>query len=309
MKKKILLVGGNGLLGTHVEKLARNVIAVFKKPSVIDTFSFETVKADRWPSDAFYKQIEDFDGDAVVNCAVVKKNSCNFRSVNTELPKYLYEVCSQKGIFFIHVGTDGEFSGNIGLDNAYNAFSYADASDPYGLSKANATRFLSDKDGCVVFRTSFVGLGNSTTEGILNEILMHTIGISRRPLLGIKDKIWSGITALTLANEILEAVSLGQRYFEKVTDVRGNCGSIVQLASRPVTKFDLYNIALEEMVRDKKTRSFFPVLESFSGLKNLSIHSAFFLPDIRKQLRISFDYYTSLPDAPDYILELKKWNS
>ena len=136
-KKRLLVVGGSGLLGTKLLKNANNyeLYSTFKKNS-IDFENVETMKLDI-TNKKDCRKILDIEPDFIVNTAAMtnvdhcerfKEDAYN---VNVNGTKNLADIAQQLGSKFIQISSDMVFSGG-------NNFSERDKPNPanvYGKTK------------------------------------------------------------------------------------------------------------------------------------------------------------------------------
>lgn len=227
MKKKIIILGANGMAG-HViydylsGKDTYDLIACVRQSTarinecVLDVTSISDVT----------KMILSEKPDVVVNAVGVlikgsKSDSANAIFINSFLPHKLSEICKRTDSKLIHLSTDCVFSGN--QDGGYTEESFTDADDVYGRSKALG-EVTEGND--VTIRTSIIGPElKSNGEGLLHWYLK-----SEGDVNGFTNVFWSGITTLELAKVIDVVIS---------EDVRGLCHVT---NNEKISKFDLLNI-------------------------------------------------------------------
>jgi dTDP-4-dehydrorhamnose reductase len=110
----------------------------------------------------------------VVNAAGVIKQAAGARdpgilfAVNSAVPRRLQATLGPIGVRLVHFSTDCVFSGRKG---GYSEADIPDADDDYGLSK-----YLGEPagEGCLVLRTSIIGLGLAPNPSLVDWFLSQT---------------------------------------------------------------------------------------------------------------------------------------
>lgn len=223
---KVLVVGGNGMLGSmvvrHLVNKGHDVTFTVRNDlprwmplqKKVSCFKFK-----------FGQRIPDLTGyDWVINCAgIIKQKSqepFDLYSVNSVLPWQLLVACQKVGAKLIHVSSDCVFSGKS--TEPYLAGAEMDAEDNYGMSK-----MLGEATGAIVIRTSIIGPAE-TADGLFEWFMFN----HDKKCFGFKNHMWSGVTTLFLA-EFIEGLMTNPTVEIPET------GGLIQLASPPVTKFQL----------------------------------------------------------------------
>lgn len=157
-KKKVLVFGSSGMLGSYFSKLLEekyedfDVIKNDKADGGVDITQESQVR------DAVYDNKVDF----VVNCAAytdvngAEENPEIAFKVNADAPKYMAQACHHLNIPFIHVSTDYVFGDNRekGYPEDYDEFNPLNA---YGVSKLEGEEnVLGIKGDNYIFRTSWL---------------------------------------------------------------------------------------------------------------------------------------------------------
>jgi dTDP-4-dehydrorhamnose reductase len=242
---KVLILGGTGMLGHQIIKgcISRNYdwyTTVRNKELLINFFgqgiSNRIIEIDDIKN---FKQLREVcmasGAQFIINCiGVVKqsKHASNFLesiSVNSLLPHILNEICENMNAKLIHISTDCVFDGAKGL---YNEDDISNAYDIYGKSK-----FLGEVNygNSMTLRTSIIG----------NEITQNTHGlidwflVQKRSVSGYKKAIFSGVTTFELTKIILDVIL--PKYFSV---------GLFQIASKPISKYDLLNIVARVYNKD-----------------------------------------------------------
>lgn len=117
--------------------------------------------------------------------------------VNSYLPHYLSELTRKLKTRIIHMSTDCVFSGQRG---GYRESSLRDGESFYDRSKALG-ELVNDKD--LTFRNSIIG-PDINEKGIG---LFHWFMMQAGPVQGYSRVIWSGVTTLTLAKAMEQALT------------------------------------------------------------------------------------------------------
>ena len=157
-KKRLLVVGGSGLLGTKLLKNANNyeLYSTFKKNS-IDFENVETMKLDI-TNKKDCRKILDIEPDFIVNTAAMtnvdhcerfKEDAYN---VNVNGTKNLADIAQQLGSKFIQISSDMVFSGG-------NNFSERDKPNPanvYGKTKLESEKKASEVPNYLILRPSVI---------------------------------------------------------------------------------------------------------------------------------------------------------
>ena len=157
-KKKVLVFGSSGMLGSYFCKLLEEkydefeVIRNDKADGGVDITQEQHVR------DAIYDNKVDF----VVNCAAytdvngAEENPEIAFKVNADAPKYMAQACHHLNIPFIHISTDYVFGDNRekGYPEDYDEFNPLNA---YGVSKLEGEQnVLGIKGDNYIFRTSWL---------------------------------------------------------------------------------------------------------------------------------------------------------
>jgi dTDP-4-dehydrorhamnose reductase len=233
---KILVLGATGMLG---HKLMQVLSKTFSVTGTVraDTHAFSAhpvfagmkiignVRAD--DLDSIHQAIEHSNPDVVINCiGIVKQlpaanDPLTGITINALFPHQLAKICRQKNIRLIHMSTDCVFSGNRGN---YSEDDLSDAEDLYGK-----TKYLGEVNypGCLTIRTSIIGRELETNHGLIEWFLSQ----KGKRVFGYKKAIFSGLTTIALSEIVSEIIS----------DYPALQG-VWQIASEPISKFDLLNL-------------------------------------------------------------------
>ena len=159
MKKKILVIGGSGLLGYKILSNARNyeLVGSYNKNS-INFENIETVKMDI-TNEKNCENIIKLKPDIIINTAAVtnmdycerfKKNAFD---VNVTGTKNIANIAKKIGSKLIHISTDAVFSGNKKF--------YVEEDEPnpiniYGKTKLESEKIVSKVKGSIILRPSVI---------------------------------------------------------------------------------------------------------------------------------------------------------
>ncbi|PTY40498.1 sugar nucleotide-binding protein [Brachyspira hampsonii] len=190
--KKILILGGTGMLGNTVVKHFMNN----KNYSVYFSYRNEKIAFDNFDKnkaikfDSLTDDINNLntDFDYVINCIGIIKpfmfnNMRDSIFINSIFPWNAAYWCKTNNIKFIHITTDCVFDG---LKGKYNELDEHNALDEYGKSKS-----LGEPRGkCMILRTSIIG------EEIHKNASLISWAKSQRGKIvnGFLNHFWNGIT-------------------------------------------------------------------------------------------------------------------
>jgi len=251
---RVLVLGGEGMLGHKVfEVLSRrfDTVATFLDPDGpwrdfpqyaglpasrllggVDALRFETVV------DAFARTRP----DAVINCVGIIKQLKEASdpilaiSLNSLLPHRLAALCAGLGARLVHMSTDCVFSGRKG--GAYTEDDLPDPDDLYGRSKLLGEV---DRPDCLTIRTSIFGRDYLKQDALLEWFLSNRGGRVR----GYRNAVYSGFPTQVLSRIIGDLLA----------DHPG-LGGLVQIASLPITKYDLLCKLKDAMALDIEIEPF-----------------------------------------------------
>lgn len=234
MKRKVLIVGGTGMLGhklAHVLGAADDfeVHATVRRPPPAE-FAAPGVRYHEAPdlsggARAAAVPLEALRPDVVVNAVGAIKQKDLYAAVdetfflNGTLPHLLALLNPNKDATVVHFSTDCVFRGDRGN---YRQDEAPDAQDLYGRSKAVGEVGYGKH---LTLRTSIVGFETHGHLGLLSWFLRQPPG-SR--LKGFRRAIYSGLPTATLSRTVLDLL----RRPEPIT-------GLWQVASEPIDKFTL----------------------------------------------------------------------
>tara|TARA_B100000925_G_scaffold290821_1_gene276968 strand:+ start:1174 stop:2043 length:870 start_codon:yes stop_codon:yes gene_type:complete len=246
--KKILIFGGNGMLGSElasylVKKNEFKIYLTVRNLKSIRAYNFVKKckiyhSIDVLNNFIVEKIIKKTKPDIILNCiGLIKqkfniKNSKNIFLVNSLFPRYLSYLSKIYKYRLIHFSTDCVFSGRIGN---YTEQNFCDADDYYGISK-----FLGEDvdEKNVIIRTSIIGHELNSKKSFLNWFLNQ-----KGSVRGYSKSIFSGFPTYELAKIVYV-------YFIKNQKLKG----LFHLSSNPISKYDL--LLIIKKVYNKRIKIF-----------------------------------------------------
>ncbi|MDF1593978.1 MAG: SDR family oxidoreductase [Desulfobacterales bacterium] len=229
---KILILGGNGMLGHQLFKYLspnHNVRVTLRQPieyyNKYKIFSIENAYAgiDIRSNDTVKGVLTDFRPDAVVNAiGIVKQREIAKKpipsiEINALFPHKLAIICERLGIRLIHMSTDCVFSGTKGN---YREEDLPDPNDLYGRTKLLGEL---QQENTLTLRSSIIGRELTEKKNLLEWFLSQKSKIN-----GYKKAIFSGFTTLEMSR-IIENLLLN---FPAAT-------GLYHVSSYPINKYDL----------------------------------------------------------------------
>lgn len=202
MKKKIIVLGANGMAG-HIIKLGLqavdnfDVISVARSSSLVFPTKVFNVTEFEKLSDLIKLEMPDI----IINCIGIlnktaEENPEQAVLINAYLPHFLESLTKGSLIKVIHISTDCVFSGKEGN---YLESSFKDGIGFYSQSKSLGE--LNNKKD-LTFRTSIIGPElNKDGIGLFNWFVNQ-----KNEVNGYSAAYWTGITTLELLNAIKQAI-------------------------------------------------------------------------------------------------------
>lgn len=227
---RVLVLGGSGMAG--------HMITLYFKEAGYDVTIFTRKKTDYCKNvigdvkdfEQLNKLIVNSDFDVVINAVGIlnqyaEKNKADAVLINSYLPHFLSNITQNMKTKIIHMSTDCVFSGKVGN---YSEHSFKDGETFYDRSKALG-EIENQKD--LTFRNSIIGPDMSEEGiGLFNWFMKQSGTVS-----GYKKAIWTGVTTLTLAKAMEQAV-------------KENLVGIYNLVNNEkITKYDLLQLFNEAM--------------------------------------------------------------
>lgn len=202
MNKRILVLGGSGMLG-------HTLVNILEMDSSLDVYNLvrgvkineKSIKCDVLEIRELKNNIDDLNPDFIINCIGIlrEESDQNFDKaiyINSFLPQWLLNYCSKTNIKFFHISTDCVFDG---LEGGYTEESIPNAKDKYGKTKSLG-EFDSKKHLCI--RTSIIGPELKEN----GKGLLHWLFNQKGEILGYNNVYWSGVTTVELSKAILFSI-------------------------------------------------------------------------------------------------------
>jgi dTDP-4-dehydrorhamnose reductase len=234
-KKRILILGGTGMLGHtllryfascseyDVWTTARNLTGLEKHfpPDLLEHFYTDSVDADHF--DSVIRALSIVPPHILINCiGIVKQlplseDPLTAIAINALLPHRIALISRPAGVRVIHISTDCVFDGRKGH---YTEEDPSNAEDLYGR-----TKFLGEVSypHCVTLRTSIIGHEIKGGFGLVEWFLAQTEKVQ-----GFRKVIYTGFPTVELAGIIRD-------YVLPNTDLTG----VYHVSSDPISKYDL----------------------------------------------------------------------
>jgi len=232
MKKKIVILGTSGMLGStlfNLLKIKSDKIKIYgverdnkSKNKLKDIFKFKELYSEK-----FINFLKHINPEILINCVGVinhriKKNTLlDSFFINSIFPHLLSEVCKKINCKIIHISTDCVFSGKKGN---YKESDLPDETGIYGLSKKIGEPFNSNT---IVIRTSIIGHEKFNKLGLLEWFLNN-----KSTVKGFANVYFSGLTTLELSNILYN-------YFVKKNIFKSG---LVHITGPKISKFDLLKL-------------------------------------------------------------------
>jgi len=262
---KVLVLGATGLLGSNLihalDCHGINFIGSIRTSSNINNFTSPIQKKLHAIKDIFDpKELEQFitihQPNIVINCLSLRSESFTsakkhtFFQIYSYVPSILSAICSQNNLRYMHISSDGVFSGFHG---PYLETDIPDAHDDYGEAKISGEQLDSSS---LIIRTSIIGHTLDGVTGLLDWFLAQDIECN-----GFADYIFSGLTAIELSEIIIKYVIPNQH-------LKG----IFNIGGPAISKYDLLNqiakVYNKKIVINKKNST--PINRSLNSGKFMS---------------------------------------
>ena len=231
MKEKVLILGGNGMIGHNLLLNLKNYFDVkvtlrgkqdlYKKFKIFDeTNAF--YNADALNISTFQNIIGLYKPDYIINAIGVTKQKVDFSKdetfyINGEFPHLIYDIAHAYSKMVVQLSTDCIFSGRKGM---YTEKDVPDADDIYGKSKIMGE--LNYKNA-LTLRKSTIGFELGENHGLFEWWLN-----SKNSIYGFNKAIYSGVTTTTLSKLIIK-ILLNK---EKIPGT-------FHIGSHPISKYEL----------------------------------------------------------------------
>lgn len=271
-KKKILILGGNGMAGdmirNYLKENGHEVIVTTRNAEGDNNIFFDVLKD--------YKELEiiikKVNPEFVINCIGVlnhfaEENKAGAILINSFLPHYIDSLSNKFNFKLIHISTDCIFEGERGN---YIESDLPNASSFYGKTKALG-EINNDKN--LTFRTSIVGPDiNSKGIGLFYWFMIQDSSIN-----GYCNVMWTGVTTLELAKDIEKS------FYLNIT------GLYHLVNNKKISKYDLLNLF------KKYTK------------KNIEIKEDFLFTNDKSLINNRNDFNFKIPDYDEMIKEMCVW--
>lgn len=198
---KLLVLGANGMAGHMITLYFLEKGYEVTGFSRQDSLLWNTITGDANNIDQLTEILLENEYDYVINCIGVlnqfaQERISNAIYLNSYLPHIITEIIKDKKTRLIHMSTDCVFAGNTG---PYTENSLCDGTTVYDKTKALGE--IEDNKN-VTFRMSIIG-PDVKDNGIG---LFHWFMKQQTELLGYTNAIWTGVTTLTLARAMEQAM-------------------------------------------------------------------------------------------------------
>lgn len=236
MKKKILVLGANGLLGnTLFSILIKNrnyeVLGTYRKKS--KNLFYKKYNANLINNFDVYKLknieniLKKFKPHYLINCIGITNKEVNNNKIynlffiNSYLPQILNNLSKIYNFRFFHISTDCVFDGK---SNIYYENSFKTAFDLYGISKSFGEEFSLNKNN-LILRTSIIGHELDSAKGLLEWFISQ-----KKVVKGFCNVIYSGVTTNELSRIIIILLKLK------------HISGLYQISSKPISKYSLISL-------------------------------------------------------------------
>lgn len=231
MTNTVLVLGASGMLGHKMVQVLSNDMKTFGTTRSASTSPdiVGSVRAEDMGS--IQNAIKQTTPDVIINCIGIVKQLPEANdpfisiSVNSLFPHQLARICKQNDIRLIHISSDCVFSGKCGF---YSEDDQSDAEDLYGRTKYLGEVYYPN---CLTLRTSIIGRELHSKNGLLEWVLSN----ENKNVSGYTDAIFSGLTTLELS-----------RIIGKIITSFPELEGLYQVASKPISKYELLNIIKSE---------------------------------------------------------------
>ena len=224
-KMKVLVLGAGGMAG--------HTITLYFKEQGYDVTAFTTrpfelcnnVVGDASDFESLEQTIVKGGYEVIINSVGIlnqfaEQNPQIAKKLNTDLPHFIADITRNTSCKLIHMSTDCVFAGNTG---PYLENSLKDGQTVYDMTKANG-EIVDEKN--LTFRSSIIG-PDIKPEGIglFNWFMKQSASVK-----GFTKAIWTGVTTLTLAKAMEEAIK------------QNLCGLYNLVNNHSISKYELLNL-------------------------------------------------------------------
>lgn len=276
---KILVLGASGMAG--------HIITLYFKEQGCDVTGFtrkpvaycKNILGDAMNPEDVKKAIFSDDFDVVINAiGVLNENAEDHKSMavmlNGYLPHFIADTLRDSKTRLIHMSTDCVFAGNTG---PYYEDSFPDGRIFYDRSKAIG-EVNDDKN--LTFRNSIVGPDcNENGIGLFNWFMKQ-----KGPINGFTGAIWTGVTTLTLAKAMEQAIK------ENLT------GLYNLVNNKSINKFDLCGLFNKYFRNGKIVINPSDKLQLDKSLRHRRTDFSFVVPSYEQQIKDMADWVNTHKD-------------
>jgi len=215
MTKKILIVGG-GFLGQNISKIISNigltpiVTHVSNRENNLDIRNIYMIE----------KFIETINPHTIINCAAstnideIELNPKTAFDINSNGASNLATITNKKNIKFLHISTDGIFSG---IEGNYDEKDKPNPVNEYAKSKKLAETLIQEQNNeAIIIRTNFYGY-NKHDKFLFNWILNNLK--QNKQFTAFSDVIFNPLEISNLAEMIVEIIHTN---FQGIIHMTGN---------------------------------------------------------------------------------------
>jgi len=240
MMKRVLILGGTGMLGHKlVQKFrnrfdtwvtARNSFSRLEKYGIYDP-SKTVSHVDSLNPDSILSTVGKVQPEVVINCiGIIKqldeaKDPVLSLKINSLFPHQLAMICKAAHARMIHVSTDCVFNGRKGM---YVETDPSDAEDLYGK-----TKFLGEVSGdenALTLRTSIIGREMTTSKSLIDWFLSQR----GKTVNGYEKAVYTGLTTHAFADILADVINHHPKLH-----------GLYQVSADPINKYELLKIVNE----------------------------------------------------------------
>ncbi|MBD8037778.1 sugar nucleotide-binding protein [Solibacillus sp. A46] len=270
---RILVLGGSGMAGHIISLYFKEVgydVTVFTRKKISYC---ENIVGNVKDLKELERVVVNGGFNAIINAVGIlnqdaENNKGDAVLINSYLPHFLSDITQKLKTRVIHMSTDCVFSGR---DGNYSEHSFKDGETFYDRSKA-----LGEIENCkdLTFRSSIIGPDiNKDGIGLFNWFMKQSGTIN-----GFKKAIWTGVTTLTLAKAMEQALK------EDLT------GLYNLVNNEKITKYELLKLFNEKMSGNKLN-----IIEDKSLVLDKSL------------INTRDDFSFVVPSYEVMVIEMKEW--
>lgn len=271
---KILVLGANGMAGHTISSYFKEKGHETHGLSIVPIDYLDTVfVCDVMDKTRLVDILTQGDYNCVINCIGILNQAADDNKalavyLNSYLPHFIVDVLKDKKTKYIHMSTDCVFSGERG---SYKETDFQDGKTYYDRTKALG-EVVDDKN--LTFRNSIIGPDmNQNGIGLFNWFMNQS-----GDLQGYQKAIWTGVTTLTLAKAMEQAI---------IEDLTG-----------------IYNLVNNETINKYEMLSMFNKHMKDSILK---ISPSDTVSADKSLVNTREDFSFVVPSYEDMIIEMKEW--